>query len=173
MNKRFQRAQTQAALRRFARTLLFAIGVTALSWTFAGPSVAESEGSRTVEGLSVYLGVLPAAMVRQQLKTGEGTGTILHGGPPPGAHVYHVTVAVFDAASGERRQDLNVRARISGRGLSGPEKALLPMTIAETVTYGNYFVLPPNETYKVQVEIRRPGRAEPARADFVYEHRVR
>jgi len=171
MTMQFRRGQTQAAHRPFARTILFAVCVAALSWAFAGPSVAQPEGSRTVEGLNVYLGVLPAAMVRQQLKT--GTGKALHGGPPPGEHVYHVTVAVFDAENGERLKDINVRARVSGLGLSGPEKVLLPMTIAETVTYGNYFILPPNDTYRVQVDIRRPGRAEPVRADFVYEHRVR
>jgi len=171
MSTQFRNGHTQLAHHPFARIILFAMGVAALSWAFAGPSVAEPEGSRTVEGLNVYLGVLPAAMVRQQLKT--GAGTTLHGGPPPGEHVYHVTVAVFDAASGERRQDLNVRARVLSLGLSGPEKVMLPMTIAETVTYGNYFILPPNDTYRVQVEIRRPGQAEPVRADFVYEHRVR
>ena len=171
MSTQFRNGHTQLAHRPFARIILFAMGVAALSWAFPGPSVAESEGSRTVEGLNVYLGVLPAAMVRQQLKA--DTGKAPHGGPPPGAHVYHVTVAVFDAASGERRQDLNVRARVLSLGLSGPEKVMLPMTIAETVTYGNYFVLPPNDTYKVQVEIRQPGQAEPVRTDFVYEHRVR
>ena len=171
MRKQFRNGRTPLAHRPFARAVLFVMGMTVLSWAFAGPSVAQSDGSRTVEGLNVYLGVLPAAMGRQQLK--KDTGKALHGGPPPGEHVYHMTVAVFDAASGERRQDLNGRARVSGVGLSGPEKVLLPMAIAETVTYGNYFILPPNDTYKVQVEIRRPGRAEPVRADFVYEHRVR
>mgnify|MGYP001576211106 CR=1 FL=1 len=171
MSKQFRKGQTPVAPRPFARTILFAMGVAALSWAFPGPSVAQPEGSRTVEGLNVYLGVLPAAMVQRQLKS--DTGMPAHSGAPPGKHVYHVTVAVFDATSGERRQDLNVRARVSGVGLSGPEKDLLPMTIADTVTYGNYFILPPNDTYKVQVEIRRPGQAEPVRADFVYEHRVR
>ena len=170
MSTQFRNGHTQLAHRPFARIILFAMGVAALSWAFAGTSAAQPEGPRTVGGLSIFLGVIPAAMVQRQLKS--GTGMPAHSGAPPGEHVYHVTVAVFDAASGERRQDLKVRARVSGRGLSGPEKDLLPMTIAETVTYGNYFILPPNDTYRVQVEIRRPGQAEPVRTDFVYEHRV-
>ncbi len=171
MSTQFRWSQTQATPHPFTRTILFALGVAALSWIFPGPSAAEAEGSRAVGGVNIYLGVLPAAMVRQQLKADAKKAP--HGGPPPGAHAYHVTIAVFDAASGARRQDLNVRARVSGRGVSGPEKVLLPMAIAETVTYGNYFILPPNDTYKVQIEIRRAGQAEPVRADFVYEHRVR
>jgi hypothetical protein len=81
-------------------------------------------------------------------------------------------VSVLDASSGEKRQDLSVRARVSGRGLSDPEKDLQPLTLDKKVGYGNYFVMPPNDTYKVQVEIRRPGQAEPVRVEFVHDHRV-
>ena len=125
----------------------------------------------TVEGLNVYVGVLPAAMTRSQLKTDAGPP--MHGGAPRGAHVYHVTVAVFDAASGERRENLDVRARVSGVGLSGPEKVLEPMILANTVTYGNYFILPGNDTYRIHVEIRQPGKPKPVTTDFTYEHRLR
>lgn len=171
MTMQFRRGQTRVARRPFAGTLLFALCAAALSWAYPGSSAAQPEGSRTVGGLSVYLGVLPAAMVQRQPMSGPGMPK--HGGAPPGAHVYHVTVAVFDAENGQRLENLDVRARVSGVGLSGPEKVLLPMTIADTVTYGNYFILPPNDTYRIQVEIRRPGQAEPVRTDFVYEHRVR
>lgn len=146
---------------------LIAVGIAGSHPT---PATAQSEHYRTVEGLRVYLGVLPAAMTHGQLKTAAGPP--LHGGAPRGEHVYHVTVAVFDAASGQRRSDLDVRARVSGVGLSGPEKALQPMTLADTVTFGNYFILPGNDTYRIRVEIRQPGKAEPATTDFTYEHRL-
>jgi hypothetical protein len=171
MSTRLRIGQARTGRRRSARTVWLALSVATLCSAFAAPSAAQSEPFRTVEGLSVYLGVIPAAMMQHQLKT--GTGMALHGGPPPGEHAYHVTVAVFDAASGERVQDVGVRARVSGLGLSGPEKKLDPMTIADTVTYGNYFIMPPNDTYRVQVEIRRLGQAEPVRTEFVYDHRLR
>ena len=154
-----------------ARAVAAALIVAGIAWGHPVPSAAQSEPFRTVEGLNVYLGVLPAAMTRSQLKTNSGPP--LHGGAPRGEHVYHLTVAVFDAASGERRTDLDVRARVSGLGLSGPEKVLQPMTLADTVTYGNYFRLPGNDTYRIHVEIRQPGKAKPVTTDFTYEHRIR
>ena len=169
MNTQFRNGHASFAHRRFARTVLFVLCAALLSWAFSGPAVAQSDGSRTVGGLKVSLDVLPSAVMKQQKSiTGKG----LHGVPPPGGHVYHVMVSVVDAVSGEKQRDLNVRARVSGLGLGDPEKDLLPITIDKGAGYGNYFVLPPNETYKVQVDIRRPGQAEPVRVDFVHDHRV-
>ena len=145
------------------------LGALALAMISAGGALAaDDQPYRTVDGLNVYLGVLPSAMKQQQTKSGMPRHAA-----PPGKQSYHVTVAVFDAASGERRQDIDVRARVAGRGLGGSEKVLLPMTIADTLTYGNFFIMPPNDTYRIQVEIRRPGRTEPVRAEFVYEHGFR
>ncbi len=169
MNTQFRNGHASFAHRPFARTILFTLCAAALFWTFPEPSAAESEVSRTVGGLKVFLDVLPSAVMKQQKSiTGKG----LHGVPPPGGHVYHVMVSVVDAASGEKQRDLGVRARVSGLGLGDPEKDLLPITIDKGVGYGNYFILPPNETYKVQVDIRRPGQAELVRVDFVHDHRV-
>lgn len=47
------------------------------------------------------------------------------------------------------------------------------MRIADTVTYGGYFDLPGDDRYTIRVEIRRPGRPRPVRAEFVYDHRSR
>ena len=171
MNTRVRNELPRTGSRPPARTVVAALIAAGIAWGHPMPSAAESEHFRTVEGLNVYLGMLPAAMTRSQLKT--ETGPPLHGGTPRGEHVYHVTIAVFDAASGERQENLDVRARVSGIGLSGPEKALQPMALAGTVTYGNYFRLPGNDTYRIHVEIRQPGKVKPVMTDFSYEHRLR
>jgi hypothetical protein len=47
------------------------------------------------------------------------------------------------------------------------------MTVAGTVTYGNFFTLAGYGTYRIRVAIERPGAAKPAVAEFGYEHRLR
>jgi hypothetical protein len=84
-------------------------------------------------------------------------------------HEYHVVAAVFDAATNARVSDATVRAKVSGLGLSGPEKALEPMKIADTVTYGAFFNLVP-DLYTIKLTVERPS-APPVRVEFKYDHR--
>jgi hypothetical protein len=147
--------------------------IAAISFGLAMVSAqaAEPENYKTIDGVAVYLGLLPAEMIRGHGATHpEAT---MHGGQPKGSHVYHVTVALFDRTTNARITDAEVRARASGVGLAGAERALEPMTIADTVTYGNYFALPGQGTYEIQVEIRRPGTAAPLKVQFTYDHRIR
>jgi len=95
----------------------------------------------------------------------------MHGGTPIGAHEYHVVVAIFDAGSGARISDARETAKVSGLGLSGPEKALEPMAIANTITYGGFFELPGADLYTVSVTVRRPGAQARVILDFRYDHR--
>ena len=139
------------------------VGVTAPR---AQPS---SDDTATGGGLIAYLGVMPAEIVKGHPSTHpEGT---MHGGAPGGAHEYHVVVAIFDAASGTRVSDATVTAKVSGLGLSGPEKALEPMAIANTMTYGGFFELPGADLYTVKVTVKRPGSQAPVVLDFRYDHR--
>jgi len=120
---------------------------------------------RTVGGLTVYLGVMPAAIIK-----GHPT---MHGGPRKGPHEYHVVVAIFEAASGARISDATVSAKVSGLGLSGREIQLEPMAIADTITYGNFVHLPGADVYTIRLSIQRPSLRQPAVVDFKYAHRGR
>jgi hypothetical protein len=119
----------------------------------------------TAGGLTVYLGVMPAAIVKGQPP--------MHGGAPGGPHEYHLVAAIFEAATARRVSDATVTAKMSGLGLSGPEKALEPMKIADTITYGGFFHLPGADLYTVTLVIRRPGSQQPVVMDFKYDHRAR
>jgi len=122
----------------------------------------------TGSGLTAYLGIMPAEIVKGHPSIHpEGA---MHGGPPSGAHEYHVVVAIFDTASGARVSDATVMAKVSGLGLSGPEKKLEPMIIANTVTYGGFFELTA-DLYTVRVTVKRPGAQAPVVLDFRYDHR--
>ncbi|MDX8477934.1 hypothetical protein RFN28_05480 [Mesorhizobium sp. VK24D] len=134
-------------------------------------SAADNDDSyKTAQGLAVYLGVLPAAIVRGHLESHpEAT---MHGGAPQGKHEDHVVVAVFDAKTGARIENARVTANVSGLGHVGAQNIdLEAMSIAGTVTYGNFVELPGNDRYDIKLNITVPGR-KPAsvQIDFTYQH---
>ncbi len=53
--------------------------------------------------------------------------------------------------------------------MGGEQEKLEPMTIAGTVTYGNYFNMSANNTYHIKVQIRRPGMPD-VDATFTHQH---
>lgn len=152
-------------------TLKPVIAAIFLAWlAFAAPTAANDQQFRAAGGLAVYLGVLPAQVVR-----GHTPGQLPepHGRAPRGVHQYHLTAAVFDEKTGERISDAQVSATIAGLGLADSRIELKPMQIAGTLTYGGYFNLPGEDRYTIRIEIRKPNRPTPTRADFVYGHRLR
>ena len=130
---------------------------------------AETDQSKTAGGLTVYLGVVPAEIVKG-LATSGNAERPMHGRIPKGPHEYHIVAAVFDAASGARVSDADVTAEVSGLGLSGSKKKLEPMQIAGTTTYGGFFDLPGFDLYTVKLTVERGG-ASPAVLQFKYDHR--
>ena len=128
------------------------------------PAYSEETGSlhQAVAGVEIYLGVVPAAMVRDHPRQHpEGR---MHGGTT--GRGYHVMVALFEAKTGARITDAQVGARLVSSTQSAPETKLEPMTIAGAQTYGNYFDMAPGGSYRIDVSIRRPGVAEPIHATF-------
>ena len=130
---------------------------------------AETDLSKTVGGVTVYLGVVPAEIVKG-LPAGSSTERPMHGRIPKGPHEYHLVAAVFDASSGARVSDAVVTAEVSGLGLSGDKKKLEPMQIAGTTTYGGFFDLPGFDFYTVKMTVERGG-ASTAVLQFKYDHR--
>jgi hypothetical protein len=163
-------APSPAAQRFGFSPRLFALLMAALLIAFAAPHAALADDNyKVVDGLAVYLGVLPAAMVKGH-PPGHPEAT-MHGGVPRGAHEYHLVIAVFDAATGARAENAEVTASVSGLGHVGESRLNLePMAIAGTVTYGEFVNLPGNDRYQIGVEIGVPGRNAPVRVDFAYEH---
>ena len=132
-------------------------------------ATAEDAAYKTAGGMAVYLGVVPAEIVK-----GHPSGhaeRAMHGGAPPGRHQYHVIAAVFDAASGARVSNASVTAQVSGVGLSGSTKTLEPMEIAGTTTYGEFFNFPGRDLYTVRLTIQREGDSRAVVLDFKYDHR--
>ncbi len=133
------------------------------------PAWADSDGySQTVGNILIYLGLLPAEMIR-----GHPPGhaeSAMHGGPVAAREDYHVLIALFDNKSGARISGADVTARVSEIGLVGPEKKLEPMEIAGTETYGNFFPMAGHGPSRIAVTIRLPGESQDIKAVFEHRH---
>lgn len=147
--------------RRQAAILSLALVMPVSSSIAAGAALREPY--RSAGGLSVYLGLLPAAVLR-------GPDKQMHGGvAAPDA--FHIVAAIFDDASGTRIENADVVAIVEGLGhVGGTRVRLDPMTIAGTVTYGGFVRFPGRDRYSIVIEIRRPGRSEPIRVEFINDH---
>ena len=151
------------------RSIAATIGLCVLLPAFT-VSAADDDNYKTAGGLAVYLGVLPAAMVRGHQTHPEER---MHGGVPSGPHVYHVVAAVFDASTGKRIENAKVEARVTPRRLLGEARALEPMEIAGTVTYGNYFTMGGSDPYRIQLSITPTIGGPTVEVEFTYRHETR
>jgi cytochrome c5 len=122
---------------------------------------------RTVGDLEIHLGLVPAATLRRAL---EGTPErTMHGGVPTGSGYFHLNVTLLDAASKAPVQGAKVQARIEQAGMSGETKALEPVTLGGTPSYGAYFRLLPRTQYVVTVRAQKPDAPQALEARF--QHR--
>ena len=128
------------------------------------PACAEEPSqSVTSYGLTVYFGVMPAAIA-------EGiVGGFMHGVQPAAEHNHHLIVAIFNSVTGERVTDASVTAKVTQPGFEHPEKPLEPMKIADTITYGNFFDLAKPGVYRIRLNISHPGSARPIMVDLLYD----
>jgi hypothetical protein len=171
--------------KKLAVLVLFLSAVFTASAAMSATLTPVGDSSQqTSDGLSVYIGAVPAEIVKEEHPT-------MHGGVPATSNEYHLVVAIFDAGSGARITDATVTATVFGPGntmLYGqrhlrpwgsrplsetvPRTPLEPMAIAQTLTYGGFFVLQKPATYTFQLTIARPGRTRPTVMNFVYDHRL-
>ncbi len=122
--------------------------------------------TRTVDGGAIYLGLVPAAVMR---KNPDNYPAHELSKIPSGRHVHHVMLALFESPGGERITGAAVIARVAPLALGGPTRALEPMVVAGKLTYCNYFRISPSDTTVIQAEIRRPDAARVIQARFVVE----
>jgi hypothetical protein len=160
--------------RRIAAAALLGVlclTVSGIALTSRDAMAVEADQSKTAGGLTVYLGVVPAEIVK-----GPPSHVLLSKGPhdyqvsSKSPHDYQIVAAIFDATSGERVSNVVVTAEVSGLGLSGGKKQLEPMQIAGTANYGGFFDLPGSDLYTLTLTVERSG-INPAVLEFKYDHR--
>ena len=135
------------------------------------PARSEEPAQRiTSHGLTVYFGVVPAAIAEGIARAQDERN--MHGPQPTAAHSHHLIVAIFNSVTGERVTDATVTAKITQPGFEPPEKPLEPMKIADTVTYGNFFDLSRPGVYRIRLSVSRTGTARPIMIDLLYDHPI-
>ncbi len=125
--------------------------------------------TKTVDGVVIYLGVVPAAVMWQNPDTypAHEPSKI-----PSSKHTHHVMLALFDGPGGERITDAIITAHVAPLALAGATKTLDPTVVAGVLTYCNYFRISPLDTTVIQVEIRRPDTARVIHARFILEGHI-
>ncbi len=146
--------------------LLGALIVCSLAIFSATATAGHFGQTKTVGGVVIYLGVVPAAVLRQHPDDypSHEVGNI-----PSGKHVHHVMLALFDRPGGKRITNAVVTARVAPLALAGSTKPLDPMMVAGVLSYCNYFRISPSDTTVIQAEIRRPDAARVIHARFIVE----
>lgn len=159
---------------RLFRLATRSLCIAAASLALAAPAGAGVvDGVKTVDGLTVYLGVVPAAVTRAHAP--RHTESTMHGGAAVrrSIHDVHLLVAVFNSANGQRLRNIAVTARIHGTNLNRWTVPLTPMTVNGSLTYGGYTNLGAEEDVMISVDVWRPGRTphtSTTTAQFEYVH---
>lgn len=143
------------------------LAVAASAWS--GAALADGADERkTVGGIEFYIGILPSEMVLGHPKV--HTESTMHDGPSGRSGQYHLVLALFKAATGERISDAQVTARVTPLGTAGQEKELQPMAIGEAPSYGNFFNMPGKGPFRIVIDVRRPGVTGKVEATFEHRH---
>jgi len=130
----------------------------------AAAPARSSQEYQVVEGMNVYLGVVPAKVIREH--AGDYPASV--SATPSGSDQRYVTIALFDAKSGQRITDAVVTARVAAGTQASAEKSLKAVTVAGSLTYGEYFPMG-GGTYKITVHIYRPGSSSVAETEFQHK----
>ncbi len=158
-------------IRQSARGAMFLAMAGLLTLTGSAANANVVDGTKTVDGLTVYLGVVPAAIVARH--STQHTEAKMHGGvPPSGARAFHIVVAVFNKADGTRLTNLKLLARLQGKGVDRSAIPLTPMTVDGALTFGGYASFGQLDNIMIFIDITRPGRSPRTRTTtllFEYE----
>lgn len=152
---------------------LKALCLLAAALALAAPaSAGVVDGVKVVDGLTVYLGVVPAAVTRGH-PAGHVERSMHDGAARSGGHDVHLLVALFNSASGERARNASVTARIHAGGRNLGTVPLSPMRVNGALTYGGYASIGLLDDIMISIDIRRPGRTprtSTVTAQFGYVH---
>jgi len=146
----------------------FSMALTTLALLTSEPVRAADSGYSVDHGITFYYAMIPAEMIRGHRP--EHPEATMHGRVPSSQHTYHVMVALFDAQSLRRITDADVTASVAEIGFAGEQKRLEKFSVADAVTYGNYFEMRPNILYRIMVTVKAPDFKDEAHLSFEAKH---
>lgn len=136
-----------------ARSNLFTVATgLLLALAFSG---ASAQARQERDGVQLYWGLVPAAVVSQRHALEEMHGAI----PKDGGQNHHLVIALF-RRDGSRIADAVVRAQLSEVGIvdSAP-KYLTPMAIDGQASYGQVFSTIKEGPYRFRAWVKLPDRS--------------
>lgn len=152
-------------MRRSYVRAAFGLAQAAVVMLFAGTALADhSSGYAVADGLTIYYAVIPAEMLRAYPKGSPEAKA--HASIPRGKNAHHLMVALFEGKSMERITDAQVTARVRETGLGWTNRRLEPATIADALTYCNFFTFGNYAIYTIVIEVRRPGSSAIVTTEF-------
>jgi hypothetical protein len=141
------------------------IGLFAILLLALAPSIASAQQRLHRDGVVLYWGLVPAAVVSQKHALEEMHGVV----PKDGGQNHHLVIALFNA-DGKRIDDAVVRAQLHEIAIvDAPPKYLTPMTIDGHASYGQLFSTATGGPYQFRVFVRLTGRT--ADIEFVVSAR--
>ncbi|MFY9315709.1 MAG: c-type cytochrome [Burkholderiales bacterium] len=130
------------------------------------PAPTQDPAHKLIAGVDVYLGVLPAEMMRTRHAGAEGK---MKQKVPSGKDYYYVSVVLRDHGSKVEIKDAKVEARVANL-MTGETRKLEAATVNNALSYSNYFKMAGKDPYTVTLKIRKPGAATPIEAKFDVKH---
>ncbi|NDP48354.1 MAG: hypothetical protein GZ085_08175 [Sulfuriferula multivorans] len=135
-------------------------------WLNALFPASAAELSMTVDGMEIYYGVVPAEVIRKQTEKHDPK---MHPGRWLRTGSHHLTVALFDAKTGQRITDARVDATVTPLGLAATKRRLEPMLIDQVTSYGAFFNFPPSSSpFRIVLNITRKNPPVRSVAEFEY-----
>jgi cytochrome c5 len=130
-----------------------------------GAGAATDPNHKSVGGIDIYLGFVPAENLRALPK--DSPERSMHGGIPKGAGYYHLNVSLFDQKSHTPVDDAQVKMQFDWPGLTSTPIELEPMLIGGS--YGHYVKPQPGTPYVITLSIKRPGASGAVEAKFQHK----
>ena len=131
-------------------------------------AAAGTDLEKHTDGLAIYMGVMPAQLVRGNADTSDLAK--MHGKLPAASGSHHLVIAIYDERTKRQVEGAEVTANVAPLGLGPTRRKLEPMQIGSSATYGNFFPMSGSGPYTVQVTINEPGRARNTEVQFNYSH---
>ena len=137
--------------------LVLIVLITAL---FQGALHAEhSKLHINVMGLDIYLVVIPAEVLNTHSQTHINSKMHSQNKMDSGGQ-FHLAVSVIEAKTQRRVQDMELKARIITEKNQGPKKLLEGMLMSGQLVYGNFFFIPGDDVYQVEVTIQHKSKRD-------------
>ena len=121
--------------------------------------------SRSVDGIDIHMGITHSNYSGTNFSARKMA--MLYGLK---GKKHHLTVALFDSASGQRITDAKVIATIGEMALSGNRKRLKQESFGDAVSYGRDFYLSKEGPYWIDLKIKRDGMRHATVARFEWDH---